>query len=89
VLVLPLLPLQYLFARRCRYRYRERVDTPPLWLAHEAPRTEIDPLVYTPPCLQPDAQGWWFEAGKAWVRWGVPCYANPKGPEHMSQRACC
>lgn len=89
VLVLLLLPMQYLFARRCRYRYSSRVDSPPLWLAHKAPRTEINPLVYLPPCLQPDAQGWFFEAGKAWVRWGVPAYTNPKGEGHVSRGWCC
>jgi hypothetical protein len=77
VLLLPLLPLQYMFARWCRYTYSSRVEHPPLWLAHEAPRTEIDPLVYTPTCLQPHAQGWFFEMGKAWVRWGVPAYVDP------------
>lgn len=77
VLLLPLLPLQYMFARWCRYTYSSRVEHPPLWLAHEAPRTEIDPLVYTPTCLQPHAQGWYFEMGKAWVRWGVPAYMDP------------
>jgi hypothetical protein len=89
VLVLLLLPLLYIFARRCRHRYAARVDTPPLWLAHEAPRTEIDPLVYTPPCMQPDAQGWWFETGKAWVRWGVPSYADAKAKGHVSNGVCC
>lgn len=77
VLVLPLLPAMYMFARYCTYSYSSRVEYPPLWLANDAPRTEIDPLVYTPPCLQPHAQGWYFEMGKAWVRWGSPAYLDP------------
>jgi hypothetical protein len=89
VLVLLLLPALYIFNRRCRQKYRAKVDHPPLWLAHTAPRSEIDPLVYLPPCLQPNAQGWFFEAGKPWVRWGVPSYNNPNKPGHDAGSLCC
>ena len=89
VLVLLLLPILYIFNRRCRFRYFTKVDRPPLWLSHTAPRSEIDPLVYTPPCMQPSAQGWFFEAGKPWVRWGAPSYNNPKGTGHDAGGCCC
>lgn len=89
VLVLLLLPMLYIFNRRCRIKYRSKVDHPPLWLAHAAPRSEIDPLVYSPPCLQPNAQGWFFEAGKPWIRWGVPSYNNPKKAGHDDGGCCC
>jgi hypothetical protein len=76
VLSWPLLVILYAFQRWCDRAYSKKVDTAPLWLAHEAPRTEIDPQVYVPPALQPHAKGWYFEAGKAWVRWGVPPYVD-------------
>jgi hypothetical protein len=62
----------FFFRQSCRTRYDPSVQSLPLWLAHAAPRTEIDPAVYLPPCLRPGAAGWFFEVGKAWVRWGSP-----------------
>ena len=76
VLAFALLPILYLYNRWCSRHYGDKVHSMPLWLAHEAPRTEIDPLVYTPPALRPHARGWYFEYGKAWVRWGVPPYVG-------------
>lgn len=74
--MLLLLPILYLFNRTCNKHFSARVNSMPLWLAHQAPRTAIDPQVYMPPALRPHAKGWFFEAGKAWVRWGVPPYVD-------------
>lgn len=76
ILLLLVLPMLYVFSRYCRHTFDSRVDSMPLWLANEAPRTEIDPQVYVPPALRPGARGWFFEVGKAWVRWGVPLYVE-------------
>jgi len=68
------LPALYRFHERCERAYKRAVEAPPLWLAYDAPRALLDPAVYVAPALRPGAAGWWFEAGKAWVRWGVPLY---------------
>ncbi len=76
VLSLCLLPLIFFFSRRCHDRFDAAVASMPLWLAHAAPRTEVNPEVYVAPALRQGARGWFFEAGKAWVRWGVPMYGG-------------
>jgi hypothetical protein len=68
------LPALYRFHERVEAKYKRAVAGPPLWLAYDAPRAALDPALYVAPALRPGAAGWWFEAGKAWVRWGVPLY---------------
>ena len=72
--MLLLLPILYVFNRDCIVTFSAHVDALPLWLAHQAPRAEIDPETYVAPALRRGAAGWFFEAGKAWVRWGSPPY---------------
>lgn len=76
ILTMCLLPLVFIFNRRCREYYDGAVDALPLWLAAAAPRAGVDPAVYTPPSLRPGARGWFFESGKAQTRWGVPLYSD-------------
>lgn len=76
VLTFCLLPLVYFSSRRTRRRLDPAVAAMPLWLAHAAPRARVDPAVYVPPALRPGARGWFFESGKAWLRWGVPLYVD-------------
>jgi hypothetical protein len=45
LLALCLLPGIFFFSRRCRLRYDAAVESMPLWLAHAAPRTRVDPQV--------------------------------------------
>jgi DNA-directed RNA polymerase III subunit RPC2 len=68
------LPALYRFHERCERKYKRAARHLPLWLAYDAPRALLDPAVYVAPALRPGAAGWWFESGKAWVRWGVPMY---------------
>jgi hypothetical protein len=48
LLALCLLPGIFFFSRRCRLRYDVAVESMPLWLAHAAPRTRVDPQVRLP-----------------------------------------
>jgi hypothetical protein len=83
VLALCLLPGLFVFQRRCAARFDAAVASMPLWLAHGAPRTRIDPSVYVAPALRPGARGWFFESGKAWVRWGVPMWGDKRRASAM------
>jgi hypothetical protein len=47
----------------------------PLQATLAAPRAQVDPAVYTPPPLRPQAVGWYPEWGKVWEKYGVSRYS--------------
>lgn len=58
--------------RHLESRFDSVLAKPPIATVREAPRCEVDPLLYTPPALRPGGKGWFPEHSKAWLGWGAP-----------------
>lgn len=61
----------------CRYltaRYDSIYLSIPVTVVEALPRSELDPQLWVPAPLRPNAKGWFLEWGKAWQFYGAPRY---------------